>query len=59
MGFMFPVLEMAGKRSMHIPDVLYIYNRATPINDSKIKRALQAAMGKYIRSKKKYQPLPG
>lgn len=57
MGFMFPMLEMAGNRSMYIPDILYVYNRATPLNDSKANRKLQAAMGRHIRSKKKYQRL--
>lgn len=56
---MFPMLEMAGFRSMYIPDVLYIYNQATAINDFKVFAKEQSFFGKYIRqSKEKYSPLP-
>ncbi len=54
---MFPMLEMAGHRSMFINDILYIYNYATPLNDAKIARKEQKKLGRYIRAKKPYDPL--
>ncbi|MBM3893480.1 glycosyltransferase family 2 protein [Candidatus Dependentiae bacterium] len=57
LGIMFPMLEMAGKRSLFIPDVLYIYNYATPINDAKVNYHLQNQLARYIRAKEKYQLL--
>lgn len=56
-AMMLPMLEMAGSHSRFIPDVLYIYNRATSLNDDKINRALQLAIDLEIRSRNKYQPL--
>ncbi len=55
---MFPMLEMAGVRSMYIPDVLYGYNRATPLNDLKVAKEQQRFLIHYIRSKAQYSPLP-
>ena len=57
LAFMFPMLEMAGKLSLFIPDVLYIYNYATPINDAKVNYQLQNQLATHIRSKEKYQIL--
>jgi glycosyltransferase involved in cell wall biosynthesis len=57
MAFMFPMLEMAGKHSRHIPEVLYVYNTSNPINDYKIKLPLVLAAEKYIRSLAPYNPL--
>lgn len=56
-AFMIPICEMCGKHIKFIPDVLYVYNWANPINDDKIKQGLQKKMDLYIRSKQKYQPL--
>lgn len=56
-AFLVPVCELAGKHSRFVPDVLYVYNVANPINDHKIDRNLQVKMNYHIRSKEKYQPL--
>lgn len=57
LGFMFPMLEMAGHRSKFIPEVLYIYNTATPINDNKVNEALQMYLTQVIRTKEKYSKI--
>lgn len=57
LAIMFPILEMAGKHSRFISEVLYIYNRATPLNDNKINMDLQRHLDSYIHSMKKYQPI--
>lgn len=36
LSFMWPMLEMCGtERSRYIPDILYVYNRENPMNESK------------------------
>lgn len=57
MAFMFPMLEMAGERARPIPDILYVYNCANPINDFKTKLIRQIHCDKLIRSMPKYSRL--
>ena len=58
LGIMFPMLEMAGDRSVYVPDVLYIYNRATSLNDSKVLKT-HSPLSWYIRGhQKRYTLLP-
>ncbi|MFA5306196.1 MAG: glycosyltransferase family 2 protein [Candidatus Babeliales bacterium] len=57
LAIMFPMLEMAGSRIKFIPDVLYIYNNATVLNDHKVNGALQKTLNHFIRAKEKYTPL--
>ena len=54
----FPMLEMAGIRSMFVPDVLYIYNRATPLNEGKVHREKLVLFDRLARAKTRYIPLP-
>lgn len=54
-GIMFPMLEMAGKHSKYLPDILYVYNMENPINDHKVNVALQQDLDRYIRGLSKYQ----
>ncbi len=54
LAFMFPMLEMAGKKSQYIDDILYVYNCANPLNDHKIDNAYQMSLEREIRSKKSY-----
>ena len=54
MAFMFPMLEMAGPHAIHIPEILYIYNRENPINDDKVDHGLQLETEFKIRNKEKY-----
>lgn len=55
---MFPLLEMSGtRRAKHIPDVLMIYNRATPHSADKTKYDEMKRNEAYIRSKPSYVQL--
>lgn len=57
LAMMFPMLEMAGHKAKFISDVLYIYNVANPINDSKVNLQLQQNLEHIIRSKSRYARL--
>ena len=54
---MFPLIELAGKRSHYIPDILYVYNRANPLNVDKVERQLQLQTETLIRNMTPYEPL--
>jgi glycosyltransferase involved in cell wall biosynthesis len=55
MAFMFPMLEMSGPLALHIPDILYIYNRKNPLNDDKVDHRLQLETEVKIREKRAYK----
>lgn len=57
LAFMFPILEMAGKHSKFIPDILYIYNMANPINEDKVNRLYQIRLCTIIRERPKYSAI--
>lgn len=57
LAFMFPIVEMAGKHSKFIPEVLYVYNTGTELNEDKVNRGLQTQLCTDIRCRKKYQPI--
>ena len=50
-------MEMAGKHSKFISDIIYIYNTDNPINDHKVNVNLQQSLEHYIRSLPKYQKI--
>lgn len=54
LAFMFPMLEMAGSRSQHISDLLYVYNKENPLSDMYIKEQQQITIANLIRNKRKY-----
>ena len=63
-AFMFPMLEMcsplykgAKNHSIFIPEILYIYNYANPINDFRVNHDLQYQLEKYVRAKTPYKPI--
>jgi glycosyltransferase involved in cell wall biosynthesis len=57
-AMMIPMLEMCGKgRYKFIPEILYIYNFANPLNDCRVNGPLQAYLARVIFSKPAYQPL--
>ena len=56
-AFMLPMLEMARERIKFIPQLLYIYNRATPFNDDKVNSTLQKECAMMIKKQPKYQRL--
>jgi glycosyltransferase involved in cell wall biosynthesis len=58
-AIMFPMLEMSGHRAKFISEVLYIYNAANPINDSKVDRQSQQSLETVIRRQERYDRLNG
>ncbi len=54
LAYMFPMLEMAGRHSHFIKDILYVYNHATALNDDKLRWERQQMLDKYIRSLSSY-----
>jgi glycosyltransferase involved in cell wall biosynthesis len=54
---MFPMLEMAGPKQSFIPDVLYIYNDTSPLNNFRTKLKLQQNSEKKIRSSQRYRKI--
>ena len=59
LAIMFPMLEMAGKRSKFLPDVFYVYNRDNVLNDNKVSMKTQSTLDRLIRKMSKYQILTG
>tara|TARA_Y100000034_G_C6803533_1_gene360609 strand:+ start:146 stop:907 length:762 start_codon:yes stop_codon:yes gene_type:complete len=57
LAWMIPLVELAGKRSHYIPEILYIYNRENPLNCDKIRHQQQLLTEQKVRSMKKYEPL--
>jgi len=53
---MIPMLEMAGGNFIHIPNILYVYNRWNPLSDDVINSSEQGRIDRLIRSRKKYEP---
>ena len=54
---MIPMLEMAGSNFVHIPNILYVYNRWNPLSDDVINSSEQSRIDRLIREKNKYSPL--
>jgi glycosyltransferase involved in cell wall biosynthesis len=55
MAFMFPMLEMAGHEHIRfIPDITYIYNVETPLNDYKVRVLEQHRVENILRSQEPY-----
>ena len=59
LAIMLPLWEMGRHHSVFIPDVLYVYNRESPLNDDKIHREKQALFKRYIRSLPPYSEIQG
>ncbi len=53
----YPMMEMAGTHFQFIPDLIYIRNVATPINDFKANKDVQVLGSKIIREKEIYPTL--
>lgn len=54
---MYPILEMAGNHIRFIPDILYVYNIATNLNEGLVNRPLQEHLEHHIRARKRYKPI--
>lgn len=57
LAIMYPMVEMAGYHTRFIPEILYIYNTANQINDSKVNLELQGTLDSHIRNKQRYTPI--
>lgn len=58
MAFMFPTLEMAGVDHVRfIPDITYIYNVETPLNDYKIRVLEQRRLEHFLRTQPPYKQI--
>lgn len=56
LSFQFPMLEMCGvDKSKYISDILYVYNRENPMNESKINQDEINRIEQMLRSKKPYE----
>jgi glycosyltransferase involved in cell wall biosynthesis len=59
-ALMLPMLEMAGPEHIrYIPDILYIYNVETPLNEYKLRAIEQHRLEKLLRSKEPYANVSG
>ena len=56
-ALMLPALELSGKKSRFIDEVLYIYNVSNPSRDGATSEAKQIELANYIRAKEKYKPI--
>lgn len=50
LAIMLPMMEMAREHAYFTPDVFYVYNYETPLNDAKIRLMEQERVEKYVRS---------
>ncbi len=57
LALMLPMLEMSGKHTLFIEDILYLYNRSNPLSDHKVNFAFQQECANAIRSRIPYAPL--
>ena len=57
MPVMLCMIEMARDHFRFVPEVLYIYNNANPINENKINRPLIKQIDQYVRRQKRYEKL--
>lgn len=53
-ALMFPLLEMARERAVHIPDVLYYYNMDNPMNEYKVDGLNQHRVSLLLRERPSY-----
>jgi len=57
LAYYYPMMEMAGTHYKYIPDIIYIRNVATPLNDFKANKEVQILGSKLLREKPKYVSL--
>ncbi|MBS0620538.1 MAG: glycosyltransferase family 2 protein [Verrucomicrobia bacterium] len=56
-AYMIPMVEMAGKHAKYLDEILYLYNRSNPLNDTRIRPDMQRKIAEHIFHRKPYQPL--
>ncbi len=47
-GFMIPLVEMAGERAHFVEDILCLYNRSNPLNDHKVRAERQRKIAEHV-----------
>jgi glycosyltransferase involved in cell wall biosynthesis len=57
LAYITPLLELSGRHTKFISDVLYVYNKTSPLNDHKSSDEWEEEMDRFVRSKEKYSPL--
>lgn len=57
LAIMYPMMEMAREHTYFVPDVMYVYNYQTPLNDEKMRREEQVKIEAHIRKLPKYEKL--
>ena len=57
LAFMFPMLEMASKKSYYVEKPMYVYNLGNPLNDHKVDNSYQMQLEREIRNKTPYEKL--
>ena len=57
LALMYPLAELCDGNITYIDDVLYIYNRETPLNDDKVNEERQLNCAADIQKKQKYSPV--
>jgi glycosyltransferase involved in cell wall biosynthesis len=57
LAWMFPLFELAGNRSHFIDKILYMYNRANPLNVDKLDHQRQLQSEAKLRGMERYSPL--
>jgi hypothetical protein len=56
-AIMMPMLEMSGKHTHFVTDIMYLYNRTNPLNDHKVNLSLQSECQTHVRGLPKYKRL--
>ena len=59
LAFMIPMVEMAGLHAQYVKEIFYIYNRATPLNDNKVRAKRQRQLAEHIFKLPPYSRLGG
>ena len=54
---MYPMLEMAGQKIEYVEEVVYVYNRANPLNEDKVDHSEQLRIEAKLRQGKTYNTL--
>lgn len=57
LAYVIPILEMSQYHTKLITDVLYFYNKTSPVNENKLSNKLETNLDQFIRNKKKYFPV--
>jgi glycosyltransferase involved in cell wall biosynthesis len=56
-AYMYPIVEMASQHTLFTKNVMYIYNRANPINDSKVDKKKQMFLSQLVANMKPYSSI--